>query len=104
MSKANSKKKEPKGWLDEPSNIRKIIKGFYWVCGLVILADVIFSLGWHKHEAFGEEFALHGIETLPAFYGVYGFVACVGLVYVSKLMRDWNGKRTLMREEDYWDR
>tara|TARA_B100000989_G_scaffold22734_1_gene14866 strand:- start:325 stop:639 length:315 start_codon:yes stop_codon:yes gene_type:complete len=103
MSKAKKKKKEPKGWLDEPSNIRKIIKGFYWICGLVLLADFIFSIGWHKHEAFGEEFTLHGIETLPAFYGLYGFVACVGLVYVSKSMRDWNGKRTLMREEDYWD-
>ncbi len=104
MRKVKNKKNEPKAWLDEPSNVRKIIKGLYWVCGLVMLADFIYSFGWHKHEAFGEEFILHGIETLPAFYGIYGFLVCFGLVFVSKLMRDWNGKRTLMREEDYWDR
>ena len=85
MSKAKEKKEESKHWLDDPVNVRKIIRGFYWVCGLVILADVIFSLGWHKHEAFGEDFALHGIETLPAFYGLYGFVACVGLVYAFQV-------------------
>ena len=71
---------------------------------LIILIDLIFSLGWHKHAAFAEELSLHSIETLPAFYGLYGFVACVGLVYVSKWMRDWKGKKILMREEDYWEK
>ena len=47
---------------------------------------------------------MHDIDVLPAFYGVYGFVACVALVYVSKLMRSWNGKRILMRDEDYWEK
>ena len=70
----------------------------------MILADVIFSLVWHKHAIFKEDVSLHSYETLPAFYGIYGFLACVGLVYVSKLMRSWNGKNVLMREEDYWDK
>ena len=104
MSKTRKKNEEPKRWPDDPANVRKFLRGFYLACGICLLADLVFSIFWHKHEAFGEDFALHGIETLPAFYGLYGFVACVGLVYVSKLMRDWNGKRTLMREEDYWDR
>ena len=90
--------------MDEPDNVRKIIQGFYWLCGLVIVADLIFTLGWHKHAAFAEDYSLRSVETLPAFYGIYGFLACVGLVYVSKLMRDWKGKKTLMREEDYWDK
>ena len=104
MSKSKQIGNEPKRWLDEPYNVRKIIRGFYWLCGLVIVADLIFTVGWHKHAAFAEDFSLRTVETLPAFYGIYGFLACVGLVYVSKLMRDWKGKKTLMRDEDYWDK
>jgi hypothetical protein len=70
----------------------------------VIAVDFIYSFVWHKHAAFSEESKLHTLETLPAFYGVYGFLACVALVYVSKLMRDLNGKKLLMREENYWDK
>lgn len=104
MSKVKQNVNEPKRWLDEPHNVRKMIRGFYWLCGLVIMADVVFTVGWHKHAAFGADSNLHSLETLPAFYGIYGFLACVGLVYVSKLMRDWQGKKTLIREEDYWDK
>jgi hypothetical protein len=45
MSKdSNSKKKlEDEGWLDEPSNRKKLIRWFYWLCGLIILADLIFT-------------------------------------------------------------
>ena len=102
--KSVSKEEESKHWLDQPANVKKIIRGLYWLCGLVILADVIFSLFWHKHAIFKQDVSLHSYETLPAFYGIYGFLACVGLVYVSKLMRSWNGKNVLMREEDYWDK
>ncbi len=100
----HSQSSERNWWLDRPENVRKIIRWFYGLCVLVILADLIFSLGWHKHAAFAKEFGLHSIETLPAFYGIYGFLACVGLVYVSKLMRSWKGRNLLMREEDYWDK
>ena len=96
--------KEPPRWLDQPENVKKIIRWFYGLCALIILADLIFSLGWHKHAALSADSALHSVETLPAFYGVYGFLACVGLVYVSKLMRGWKGKNILMREEDYWNK
>ena len=96
--------KEPPRWLDQPENVKKIIRWFYGLCALIILADLIFSLGWHKHAALSADSALHSVETLPAFYGVYGFLACVGLVYISKLMRGWKGKNILMREEDYWDK
>ena len=42
---------------------------------------------------------LHG-GNLTSIYGIYGFIACVGLVYLSKLMRSWNGKNILMRDEN----
>ncbi len=96
--------KEQPRWLDKPENVKKVIRAFYGLCVLIVLADLIFSLGWHKHAALSENSSLHSIETLPAFYGVYGFLACVGLVYVSKLMRGWKDKNVLMREEDYWDK
>jgi len=96
--------KESPRWLDQPGNVKKIIRWFYGLCAMIILADLIFSLGWHKHAALSADSALHSVETFPAFYGVYGFLACFGLVYVSKLMRGWKGKNILMREEDYWDK
>ena len=104
MSKQKDNNNEPDRWLDDPLNVRKLIRGFYWLCAIVILIDLIFSLGWHKHAAFTEDISVHSLETLPAFYGVYGFLACVGLVSVSKLMREFAGKKILMRDEDYWDK
>lgn len=45
---AHSKSPKPKEnprWLDHPENVRKIIRWFYGLCGLVILVDVVFSFG-----------------------------------------------------------
>jgi len=104
MSKKSTKTKEKKYWLDSPQNIRKFILCFYALCGLVLVADLIYSVFFHKHSSFDKELLMHYIDILPTFYGVYGFVACVALVYLSKLMRGWNGKRILMRDEDYWEK
>ena len=59
---------------------------------------------FHKHSAFDPDFLIHDLEIIPAFYGFYGFAACVGLVYVSKLMRGWKEKKFLMRDENYWEK
>ena len=104
MSVSKNKKIESKHWLDHGANIKKLIRVLYWLCGLVIGIDIIFSLFWHKHAIFKEGVSLHTLETLPMFYGIYGFVAFVGLVYVSKLVRSWKGSNILMREEDYWNK
>jgi len=74
MSKQKENTEESDRWLDDPLNVRKVIRGFYWLCGIVILIDIIFSFGWHKHAAFAEDSSVHSLETLPAFYGVYGFL------------------------------
>ena len=39
-----------------------------------------------------------GWEKLPAFYALYGFVACVMLVLLAKKLR-----KVVMRKEDYYD-
>ena len=45
---------------------------------------------------------MHGefsVEHWFGFHGLFGFVACVGLVLTAKALR-----RILMRPEDYYDR
>ncbi len=38
-------------------------------------------------------------ENLPGFWAVFGFVSCVGIIFVSK----WFGKLGITRQEDYYD-
>ncbi len=78
---------EPKGFFDKPENISKMLKVFYVICGLLVVADFIV----HRH-------IYHDWEKIPAFYAIYGFVGCVVLVLIAKEMR-----KVLMRGEDYYD-
>ncbi len=78
---------EPDGFFDKPENIQKILRVFYVVCGLLVIADFLV----HRH-------IYHSWEKLPAFYALYGFVGCVILVLIAKEMRKF-----LMRGEDYYD-
>jgi hypothetical protein len=75
-------------WLDDPGNVTRLYR-VLWAVGLLLLgADLLL----HKHE----DFAFAGWF---AFYGVYGFCACVALVIAAKGLR-----RIVMRGEDYYDR
>ena len=74
-------------WLDERRNVDKIWYGLLAICALTVLADLFY----HKH-------VYYPIEDWPGSYGVYGFVACVGLVLAAKLMR-----RFVIRRERYYD-
>ena len=87
MAHGNGKSGERRYWLDEPRNVDRIVYAVYVICGLLFALDVV----THKHGPFA-------IEHLFGFYGIYGFVACVGLVLAAKVMR-----RILMRPEDYYD-
>lgn len=78
---------EPKGFFDKPENISKMLKVFYVICGLLVVADFVV----HRH-------IYHDWEKIPAFYAIYGFVGCVVLVLIAKEMR-----KILMRGEDYYD-
>jgi len=102
-SKIQKSKTQP-SWLDQPENKKKSIRWFYGLCGFLILIDLVFSLGWHKHAAFSEDLSLHTVETLPAFYGVFGFLGCAVLVYLSKFLSRIGEKNILTREEDYWEK
>ena len=71
-----------------PASVRKGLTGFFGLCGLLVLLDLIVA----KH---------HGDHwwTFFGFTCLFGFVACVILVLVASWMR-----KPLMRDERYYDR
>lgn len=75
-------------WLDDPSNVKKIVRALFVVCGLLFVADAFYE----KHSHFEA-------ENIFGFYAIYGFVMCVALVLAAKVLRIF-----LMRDEDYYDR
>ena len=72
---------------DKPENVNRLLRGFYAICVILVVADFIF----HRHIGFAW-------EEIPAFYAIYGFVACVVLVVIAKKMR-----KIIMRKENYYD-
>ena len=79
--------------LEDPVRVARIKRWSYAGLGVVALAEIvlprIFPAG-EPHFPF---------EDFPAFGSLYGFVSCVAIIVVSKLI----GKRWLMRREDYYD-
>ena len=78
---------ERKHFFDDPRSVKKVLRVFYVICALLLLADVVV----HRH-------VVHAWEGVWGFYAGYGFVACVLLVLIAKEMR-----KLLMRREDYYD-
>ena len=72
---------------DNPRNVSRLLLGFYIISAGLFIADFFF----HRHT-------VHPWEGFPGFYALYGFVACVLLVFISKEMR-----KVLMRDEDYYE-
>ncbi len=80
-------KSEKKYWLDDSRNVDKIFWGLCLVCVLLVLADLFY----HRHVDFSW-------EGWIGFYGLYGFIACFGLVLLAKQLR-----KIVKRKEDYYD-
>ncbi|VAW85361.1 hypothetical protein MNBD_GAMMA16-1647 [hydrothermal vent metagenome] len=72
---------------DKPKNVKRLLNGFYVSCILLIVADFVI----HRHISLEW-------EKIPAFYALYGFIACVVLVVIAKGMR-----KVIMRKEEYYD-
>lgn len=83
------KKPEVWTWFDHPQNIKRLKIGFYVVLGLLVLPDFFM----HKHTLFSP------VEGWPGFYALFGFIACVVIILVSKLLGF-----ALKKPEDYYDR
>lgn len=82
-----SDEKEKIHIFDRHENVDRLLKGFYAICMLLVLVDFVV----HRHIGFNW-------EKIPAFYAIYGFVACVLLVLIAKKIRN-----VVMRKEDYYD-
>jgi divalent metal cation (Fe/Co/Zn/Cd) transporter len=74
-------------FLDAPENRMKVRRYFY----LSLIVLLIVDLFIHKHGHYSW-------ETVPAFYAAYGFIACVGLIFIAKLLR-----LLVKRKENYYD-
>lgn len=75
-------------WLDDPKNIRTVRFVFYVVLVLLVLPDLFV----HKHTLF------YSVEAWPGFYALFGFVSCVAIILISKLLG-----YVLKRSENYYD-
>lgn len=67
-----------------------VIRLSYVGLALVVAWDVLFVSKEHAHTA---------IEHIPGFWAVFGFIACVVIIIVSK----WFGHLGIMTREDYYD-
>ena len=74
-------------FLDSAENRAKVRKYFYIFLGILLIID--FLIPKHGHFSW---------ESAPEFYAVYGFVACVCLIFISKVLR-----LLVKRKEDYYD-
>ena len=79
--------------LEDPVRFARIRRWFYAGLAVVTLAEIVLPrvfTGDESHFPF---------EEFPAWGSVYGFVSCVAIIVVSKLI----GKLWLMRREDHYD-
>jgi hypothetical protein len=79
--------------LENPAGLAKIKRWFYAGLGAVALAEIVLPRIFHGEES---HFAF---EDFPAWGSLYGFISCVAIIVVSKII----GKLWLMRRENYYD-
>jgi hypothetical protein len=72
---------------DSEENRLRVRRYFY--LALIVLLAIDPFVAKHGH---------FGWESAPGFYAVYGFVACVSLIFIAKLLR-----LAVKRKEDYYD-
>lgn len=83
----NDQPQQGEGFFYQPKTISWILRIFYSLCVLLVIVDFIV----HRH-------IITDAEKIPAFYALYGFVACVVLVVIASKMRTY-----LMRDSDYYE-
>ncbi len=77
-------------WSRVCADPKRVVRGFIYACGLFVALDLLFLLpGFDKHAHYAWE---NGI----GFYGVYGFVSCSLIYFISKRVV----RPAVRREED----
>ena len=72
---------------DNPKNVTRFLLVFYSCLMVLLLVDPFI----HKHGDFEW-------ENMPGFFAAYGFVSCVLLIFIARIMRLW-----IKRDENYYD-
>lgn len=72
---------------DKHKNVTRLLIVFY----LSLLALLVADFFIHKHGEFPW-------EGSPEFFAVYGFVSCVTLIFIAKVLRLF-----IKRDENYYD-
>jgi len=72
-------------------HLKRVIRFCWVILALLVFYDALLLDKEKAHTA---------AENLPGFWAVFGFVACVVIIFVSK----WFGKLGITRQEDYYDR
>jgi hypothetical protein len=72
---------------DDPRNVKRFLGGFYAFLAVLLIVDFFIP----KHA----EFYWEGV---PNFFAVYGFVSCVLLIFIAKVLRLF-----LKRGEGYYE-
>ena len=78
-------------FLDSSESQEKLRKWFYTCLCILLLIDLTAWFLFKRHGHFSW-------EEVPFFYAAYGFTACVGLIFIAKILR-WIVKQ----EEGYYD-
>ena len=81
-----SQKKEV-NFFDKKKNVSNFLKVFYLSLFILLGADFFI----HKHDHIG-------IGNAPEFYAFYGFISCVMLIFIAKVLRI-----LIRRDENYYD-
>jgi hypothetical protein len=71
---------------DDPKRVKKFLTGFF--ISLIVLLGCDFFIHKHDHISLG---------NAPEFYAVYGFVSCVMLIFIAKILRLF-----IKRDETYY--
>ena len=83
---------------DDPGNVRFVLRLLYAICIALMLVDVV-DLALRLLGAGALRHTERAWEGFAGFYPVYGWVGCVALVLIAKLLR-----KVVMRREDFYDR
>lgn len=71
------------------------MRPIHWI---LLLIPTLFTLGLYY---FGPEHPYpHVWDQVPLFYGLFGFVGCIAIIFFAKAV----GKAVLLKPEDYYDR
>lgn len=79
--------KKELSFFDKPKNVKGFFIVFYASMVLLLILDFFV----HKHDDFP-------FEAAHEFYAVYGFVSCISLIFIAKIMRFF-----IKRKEDYYE-